>query len=428
MRVTQPSLVLWLRRLFLILRTEGAGASRESAAIGIGVFIGCLPTYGLHLLLCTAAGTAFGLNRLKMYLAANISNPFVAPWLILLEIQVGALLRRGSFHPLTIEAVKTSTLAGVTADFLIGSFMVGIVLGGIAGGVTYVLARGTRETDAFGLLVRAVADRYIDCGIVAWEFARRKLTADPVYRAVLCGGLLTRQPGRGSTLLDVGCGMGLSLALTAEAVRASKAGTWPAAWPAPPQFDRLVGIELRRRVATLASSALSGDALVIAGDALAAVPDRCESVLLFDVLQMMRRDEQEALITALSGAIAPDGVMLIREADASAGWRFTIVRLSNRLKSLAFGAWRQPFHFRSAAEWSACFARHGFDADMRQMSANTPFANVLFVVTPAGQALSRVINRAGSTRTDATASATTLTTDTRPIERSGGYEDVTKVP
>ena len=39
-----------------------------------------------------------------------------------------------------------------------------------------------------------------------------------------------------------------------------------------------------------------------------------------------------------------------------------------------------------------------------------------------------VRSSAGSTSTDAAASVTTLTADTMPIERSGGYDDQTSVP
>jgi hypothetical protein len=39
-----------------------------------------------------------------------------------------------------------------------------------------------------------------------------------------------------------------------------------------------------------------------------------------------------------------------------------------------------------------------------------------------------LIMSAGSNKTDATASAETLTADTRPIDRSGGYEELISVP
>jgi SAM-dependent methyltransferase len=339
-------------------------------------------------------GTLFRLNRLKLYLAANVSNPFLAPWLVLLEVQAGAWLRRGSFHRLSMESVKTLSVTGVGADLLIGSVAVGAVLSGFAGALTYTLVRRTQR-NAFANLVRVASDRYITAGIVAWEFARGKLRADPIYKALVCGGLLTRasteqvSSGRdslhersGSTLVDIGCGMGLSLALLAEARRATSAGTWPAEWPAPASFDRIVGIEVRRRVAAIAAEALGADADVIAGDARAVMPDRVHTVLLFDVLHLMLQDDQEALMAAIASALDADGLVLIREADAAAGWRFTAVRWGNRLKALAFGSWSQPFHFRTTSEWQACVARHGLQSEVREMSDGTPFANVLLVVTP----------------------------------------------
>ena len=70
-----------LRRTFYDLRTEGQGRVREACAIGVGLFIGCSPFYGFHLLLCWIVGRLLGLNRLKVYLAANVSNPIVAPLL-----------------------------------------------------------------------------------------------------------------------------------------------------------------------------------------------------------------------------------------------------------------------------------------------------------------------------------------------------------
>ena len=62
-----------LRRIFYDLRTEASSPGRDAAALGVGVLIGCSPFYGFHLLLVRFLGWLLHLNRLKMYLAANIS-------------------------------------------------------------------------------------------------------------------------------------------------------------------------------------------------------------------------------------------------------------------------------------------------------------------------------------------------------------------
>jgi uncharacterized protein (DUF2062 family)/SAM-dependent methyltransferase len=365
-----------LRRLFQGLRTEGAGARRETAAVALGVFIGCLPLYGLHLAICWIVGFVLGLNRLKMYFAANVSNPFVAPWLVFVEVQVGAWMRRGSFHPVTRESIASAGLAVLGVDALVGSLFVGAALAAFAAWGTYSLVGASGEDRPFAELVRRASDRYVGTSITAWEFARGKLRMDPIYRATLSPDLLPS----GGTLVDVGCGQGLSLALLVEARNAVDDGTWPSQWPLPPRFDRLIGIELRKRVAKIARAALAADAEIVDADVRALPLGPARVVLLFDVLQLLPRTDQDALLANMAARLDSDGVLLVREADASAGWRFATVRLNSRLKLLMSGTWRQSFHARTDAEWRACFERHGFRIDSRPMG-KAPFANMMFRLT-----------------------------------------------
>jgi len=144
----------------------------------------------------------------------------------------------------------------------------------------------------------------------------------------------------------------------------------------------MIGIEVRRRVAKIARAALEADADVIDADVRTLPLAPARAVLLFDVLQLLPPDDQETLIANMAARLDGDGVLIVREADASAGWRFAAVRFGNRLKLIASGAWRQPFHPRTEAEWRACFSRHGFEADVRPMG-KPPFANVMFRLTAA---------------------------------------------
>jgi SAM-dependent methyltransferase len=360
-----------LRRTFYDLRTEGQGRAREACAIGVGLFIGCSPFYGLHLALCWVIGWVLRLNRMKVYLAANISNPIVAPLILFAELQTGAWIRTGAFLPLTLETVRTTTPTQFGIDLLVGSFVFGGVLGAMGGVATYLALGGAARDPFFDTLVRAAADRYVTTSITAWEFARGKLRGDPVYREVLLGGWLPS----GNRLLDIGCGQGLMLALLAEARRVEP--TAPAT-PGLPRFERLVGVELRPHRARLARAALGSDAEIIESDARLLSAGTAGIVLLFDVLHMMPRHDQESLLAAAVRALQPGGTIVVREADASAGWRFQAVRFGNRLTALTSGAWRQTFAFRTLDEWRECFSRHGLEVDGRSAGEGTPFANHLF--------------------------------------------------
>ncbi len=365
------------------LRTEGSGPARETAAIACGVFIGCQPFYGFHLLICWLVGWAFGLNRLKLYLAANISNPLVAPFLLFSELQCGSLLRRGTFHAPTVEGIRAAGAAVLGVDLLLGSVVIGAALAGLAAWGTYATIGKPSDDSPFVDLVRRASDRYVSMSVTAWEFARGKLRNDPVYRAAVYDELLgdavpqSAEPsGPPTVLIDVGCGQGLMLALLSEVRRDVRSGRWSRA--VPRVFDRMVGIETRARVAGYARKALVDEAEILTLDARSGRLPAADVVLLFDVLHLMPTGDQDALLASLVSALRPRGVVIVREADAAAGWRFAVVRAGNWLKAMAVGQWRQSFHFRTTEQWMACFAQLGLKTETRQMGQGTPFGNVLF--------------------------------------------------
>lgn len=363
-----------LQRAIHALRTEGDSRGRESLAVGAGVLIGCTPFWGVHFVLCWAAGAVFGLNRIKIYLAANVVNPLVLPPLLYAEVQVGAYARRGHTLELSRALFDPSNVWHFGLDLIIGSLIMGVALGVLGALITFVARRPARDP-FFRLLARRASDRYLDAGITAWEFARGKLTGDPVCAAAL----RTELSGTTGTLLDIGCGQGLMLALVAEAQDMAAQGTWDTTRPDAPQFTRLVGVETRPRAAAIAAKALEHEAEIVSADARVTPLPPCDVVLLFDVLQMMPHADQRALLRAVRAAIAPSGRLLVREADAAAGWRFEAVRGANRVKALLTGHWRQRFTFRSAEQWRILLREEGFLPHVEPMGQGTPFANVLIV-------------------------------------------------
>ncbi len=353
------------------LRTEGAGSAREAAAVGVGAFIGCQPFYGFHLALCWGIGRLLRLNRLKVYLAANISNPFLAPFLILTEVQLGAWLNRGTTHPLTLSAMKAMDPWVFGGDLLIGSLAVGTVLGIIGAAVTY---SATRSQDPFFVaLVERASDRYLGRSLLAWEYGRGKLFRDPIYKTLVCDGVMPS----GGTLVDVGCGQGLMLALLIAAADTAD-DEWPSNGPRPPRFDRLIGIELRPNVARLAHELLGDRAEISTADASAATLARFDVAVMVDVLHMMPAAKQVELIERLKTCLAPNGVMLIREADAAAGWRYAVVRSVNWIQAARQGNGRAPFHFRSREDWLTLLSQCGLAAEVVEHEGVGRLGNLLF--------------------------------------------------
>jgi uncharacterized protein (DUF2062 family)/SAM-dependent methyltransferase len=366
-----------LQRAIYQLRTEGSGSrAREAWTIGLGLFIGCSPLIGFHLGIALLVGWLFGLNRVKLYLAANLMNPVILPGIFFAEVQAGAFLRQGHFYPITLDTFYTLEFWHFGLDLLIGSVIVGAAIGAFGGLMTFMAVGRSQRDPAFTGLVKESSDRYLASGVTAWEFARGKLRSDPAYRQVVTGGLL---PSRGQ-LLDVGCGQGLLLALIAAARRAGRAGTWPADWPAAPTELELTGVELRPRIARIAADALGADAAIHQADARSLQPATADIITMFDLLHLMTAGEQEQLLTTLATALTPGGALLIREADAAGGWRFHAVRFGNRLTAIVTRRWRTRFHFRTAAEWHAMLERLGLQVqEVRPAGAGTPFANVLLV-------------------------------------------------
>jgi SAM-dependent methyltransferase len=227
------------------------------------------------------------------------------------------------------------------------------------------------------LLERATLP-YKPCGRFAWHFARGKLRHDPYFLGMIESGLLPRD-GR---LLDVGCGQGLLLALVCAAREAHRRGDWPPEWPAPPQRLALSGIELDRRRVELARRALGSfdpDVTVTCADMRDAAFPPCSAITFIDVLLYLAPNEQCRVLERAVRALAPDGVLILREANASAGTRFEITRWAERLACAARGEVGRRLHYRRDREWRMILEELGLTVRSVPMSYGTPFANMLYV-------------------------------------------------
>lgn len=362
----------YIRELLYRLRTEGGSPNRLAGAVALGVFIGCTPFYGLHLALCIVFAKILGLNRALTYLAAHVSLPGVWPLLVFAELQIGRLLRGAGLLSIRPAEIRQLELKQFFVDLLFGSAVVGAVLAAGFGFFTLWAARRRQRHPHVEALIERTAYRYLDTGMFNWEFVRGKLRHDPVYFNLLRRGFLPPQ-GR---LLDLGCGRGILLALLRTARELFENGEYPEDWPPPPVLH-LHGLEGRPKDAEAARHALGESATIETADLQDAVFPPSEAVLLLDVLHYLPAQAQEDLLARIAHILTPGGVLLIRDADAAAGWRFTATRVQERLMALSRRHWKQRFHYRSAAEWRELLERLGLETDQEPMGMGTPYGNVL---------------------------------------------------
>jgi uncharacterized protein (DUF2062 family) len=125
------------RESWRLLRGKSSPA-RLGVSVGIGLFIGSLPLYGLHLWLCLALCLPLRLDAVAACLASNISNPFVAPFLILAEVELGSYLLHGERASFDLSQAKLHIITHVLYEAALGGILIGTLLA-LAGGVAAAL-------------------------------------------------------------------------------------------------------------------------------------------------------------------------------------------------------------------------------------------------------------------------------------------------
>jgi uncharacterized protein (DUF2062 family) len=146
------------RKFVTPLLRESLDPGHAAAAVFLGIFIGIVPIYGFQTL--TAVGVAFllKLNKPLTVAATFISNPVLLPLIIFSSVELGCLLRLGSFQPLTLSALANARAHINKEQFVIwviGSVALGILLGGIGAAITALVVHFHRKASANSTLREA---------------------------------------------------------------------------------------------------------------------------------------------------------------------------------------------------------------------------------------------------------------------------------
>jgi 2-polyprenyl-6-hydroxyphenyl methylase/3-demethylubiquinone-9 3-methyltransferase len=173
---------------------------------------------------------------------------------------------------------------------------------------------------------------------------------------------------QGTTILDVGCGHGVLVALLAEAhpgrhVVGIDPDERKIAW-AKASIGRAANVELRAcLIETLAAER----------------PGSFDSVIVADVFCLVARSAWPSFLDAARRLLRPGGQLLLKDAEDDGSWRVTkalwqerlMVRLLRRTHASGIG-------FASRAEWHEVLATAGFTVDDTTAFAGYTAPHVLF--------------------------------------------------
>ena len=224
-----------------------------------------------------------------------------------------------------------------------------------------------------GTLIDAASKPYLAAGRYPYHFARAKLRHDPVFIALLHSG---RIPDR-ARVLDLGCGPAILASLMLAAHARCEAGLWPAGWVAPPSALQLHGIESGRRAAQRAQITLGNRATITTADLRDAPLPEADVVVLIDVLHYLETDAQVSLLQRVAQSLSGGGLLILRVADISAGWRFHLGKAADRFGSLLAAQALPKHHYRPIDDWLHLLDTLGFEASIEPNVAGKSFANVL---------------------------------------------------
>ncbi len=346
-----------LAEVWRLLRGAESPA-RLGVSVAIGLFIGTLPLYGLHLPLCLALCVPLRLDFPVAYLAANISNPLLAPFLVFAEIEIGSYVMRGVPAPVDLESARRVGVGGLLLEAMVGGVLLGAVLALIGGSLAWALARrGRGAPSPIELGFRRTAARYQRAARKDRYYVASKLRTDPISKQVAGLGPL-------GDVVDAGAGHGqLGLFLLELG-----------------HVTSLSGFDYDARKVETAALAAAGAASFQVGDLRGWQPPSVDTLFLIDVLHYLALAEQDALLDRAARSLRPNGRLVVRETDARGGWRGQIAYAFEWIATrIGYNRAEHTLGYRPIGEIVARLEANGLRCEVVGPPDAAPFANYFIV-------------------------------------------------
>jgi SAM-dependent methyltransferase len=140
---------------------------------------------------------------------------------------------------------------------------------------------------------------------------------------------------------------------------------------------QLHGIESERRAVRRAQTTLGNRATIRVADLRDAPLPEADVVVLIDVLHYLDAGAQVTLLKRVAQSLRGGGLLVLRLADASAGWRFHLGKMADRMGSLLTAQAMPRHHHRPIDEWLHLLGSLGFAASVDSNATVRAFANAL---------------------------------------------------
>jgi uncharacterized protein (DUF2062 family)/SAM-dependent methyltransferase len=346
-----------------LLLKERLDPSHAAGAVFVGIFIGIVPIYGFQTLAAIGLALLLRLNKPLTIAATFINNPLLLPPTILASVELGCLLRLGSFQPLGLSelaAMRGHINKEQLVTWVIGSVALAMLVGAVGAAITAIVVHLYRAPSANSALrerVRFVNAMFAQCTRWDREFVRWKLRLDRIFELLAAENL-----GSG-TVADLGCGYGMALCFAAFG----------------DNQRRLVGCDLdEHRIAVARKALASFNAEVSVADVRDFELPPAGLILIMDVLQCLSAAEQSALLQRCCSVLAPDGIMIFRVHDRERGVRTAITMAFERLIFACRHHDLRP-QILSIADYRRVLESAGMRLEERRFKNRLPLAHVLVI-------------------------------------------------
>ena len=137
--------ISWQRIVGEFFTEHAADPCRLALAVGVGLFFGIAPIWGIQLVAALAVAHRWKLNKAITALASNISIPPVAPFILYGGLMLGHWMFSNDALHLTPREMTLARALEYGWQWFAGSFVLAALVAGIGLIITYAIAQGVKR-------------------------------------------------------------------------------------------------------------------------------------------------------------------------------------------------------------------------------------------------------------------------------------------